>query len=183
MGKNSKEIKMNKNKIKLDLGCGENKRKGFIGIDNVKLEGVDIVHDLNKGIPYKNDSVDEIFTRSTLEHLDNPLFILEEIHRVLKKCCKATILVPHFSDPIGYHFLHKSYWSYNSLNFLEKDKMRHYYTKINFKILKRYIYLPLRDSLFVKVLQFFINSSPNFFEWVLCPIIKAEEIEFVIQKI
>lgn len=174
---------MNKDKVKLDLGCGDKKKHGFIGIDNVKLDDVDVVHDLNKGIPYKNGSVDEIFTSSTLEHLDNPLFILEEIHRVLKKGGKATILVPHFSNPLCYHFMHKSYWSYNSLNFLEKDRARHYYTKANFKILKIYIYLPSRNSPFVKIIQYFINQAPNLFEWVLCPLIKAEEIEFVIQKI
>ena len=121
--------------------------------------------------------------RSTLEHLDNPLFILEEIYRVLRKGSKATILVPHFSNPLGYHFMHKSYWSYNSLNFLEKDRIRNYYTKTNFKIFKRYIYLPFRDSLFIKFIQLFINKFPNIFEWVLCPLIKAEEIEFVLQKI
>lgn len=72
---------------------------------------VDIIHDLNKGIPYKNDTVDEI---------------------------KATILVPHFLNPLCYHFLHKNHWSYNSLNFLEKWKERCYYAKTKFKILKRY---------------------------------------------
>ena len=149
---------MKKEKVRLDLGCGDNKRRGFIGIDSIKLNDVDVVHNLNKGIPYKNNSVDEIFTRSTLEHLDNPQFILEEIHRVLKKGGKATILVPHFSNPLCYHFMHKSYWSYNSLNFLEKYRARHYYTKVNFKILKKYIYLPSRDFPFVKIIQYFINQ-------------------------
>ena len=173
---------MKKENIRLDLGCGDKKKRGFIGIDNIKMEGVDIIHDLNKGIPYKNNSVDEIFMRSILEHLDDPLFILEEIYRALKKGGKATILVPHFSNPLCYHFMHKSYWSYNSLNFLEKDKTRHYYTKANFKILKRYIYLPFRNSPFIKIIQYFINQTPNLFEWIFCPLIKAEEIEYVLQK-
>ena len=30
----------------IDLGCGENKVIGSIGLDKVKLESVDIVHDL-----------------------------------------------------------------------------------------------------------------------------------------
>ena len=33
--------------IKIDVGCGSSKLDGFIGIDSLKLDGVDIVHDLN----------------------------------------------------------------------------------------------------------------------------------------
>ena len=35
----------------LDLGCGKNKIKGSIGLDNVSLDDVDIVHDI-LNIPY-----------------------------------------------------------------------------------------------------------------------------------
>ena len=38
-------------KIMLDIGCGGNKQRGFTGMDKRKLEGVDIVHDVEK-IPY-----------------------------------------------------------------------------------------------------------------------------------
>jgi hypothetical protein len=32
--------------IRLDIGCGGNKNQGFVGMDKRKLDGVDIVHDL-----------------------------------------------------------------------------------------------------------------------------------------
>lgn len=35
-------------KIKIDLGCGKNKREGFLGIDRRKFDGVDGVTDLTK---------------------------------------------------------------------------------------------------------------------------------------
>ena len=31
--------------IQLDIGCGSNKQKGFVGMDKRDIAGVDIVHD------------------------------------------------------------------------------------------------------------------------------------------
>ena len=43
----------------LDLGCGENKIKGAIGLDNVNLKSVDIVHDLiHFPYPFESKSID-----------------------------------------------------------------------------------------------------------------------------
>lgn len=33
--------------MKLDLGCGKNKHKGYIGMDKVEYDCVDIVHNLD----------------------------------------------------------------------------------------------------------------------------------------
>ncbi len=101
---------------RIDLGCKDHKREGFIGLDIVPGSGVDIVHDLNKGIPFKNGEVDEVFASHFLEHVDNPVFLVQEIHRVLKKGGIATIVVPHFSNPGAYTPLHKTYWSYNVMS-------------------------------------------------------------------
>lgn len=43
-----------KDKIVLDLGCGSRKQKGYIGVDYKKLEGVDIVCDIQEGLLSKN---------------------------------------------------------------------------------------------------------------------------------
>ena len=60
-----------KKEVKLDLGCGKHKKEGFIGVDQAKVEGVDVVHDLKKTPwPWKANSVDEIHCSHFLEHLD-----------------------------------------------------------------------------------------------------------------
>jgi hypothetical protein len=48
--------------LKLDLGCGTKKLEGYLGVDKVKLEGVDLVLDLDstKPWPWKDGSVDAI---------------------------------------------------------------------------------------------------------------------------
>jgi predicted SAM-dependent methyltransferase len=97
--------------IKLDLGCGINKREGFTGVDSLKLKGVDIVADLTKKWPWKDSSVDEIHMSHTLEHFtqEERIHVMNEMYRVLKPVeydaagqavkGKATIITPYlFSD-------------------------------------------------------------------------------------
>ena len=38
--------------MKIDFGCGKKKKDGFLGVDILKLEGVDLVHDLICFLPY-----------------------------------------------------------------------------------------------------------------------------------
>jgi len=75
----------------LDLGCGTDKFKGdegdiVIGIDIHRFKGVDIVYDLNKNpYPYESNSIDRIIMDDILEHLEKPIDVLRECHRILKK--------------------------------------------------------------------------------------------------
>lgn len=73
--------------IKLDLGCGINKREGFTGVDSLKLKGVDIVADLTKKWQWRDESVDEIHMSHTLEHFtqEERAHVMNEMYRVLKK--------------------------------------------------------------------------------------------------
>jgi hypothetical protein len=56
--------------ILLDLGCGENKRHGFVGMDKRKLKGVDIVHDLEIfPYPLESESCLSIVGSHIVEHI------------------------------------------------------------------------------------------------------------------
>ncbi len=84
--------------MKIDLGCGYNKRDGFIGVDGSKKDGVDIVHNLNDlPLPFDDGSVEVINLSQILEHLDEPLDFLNECHRILKTNGIVDIRVPHGS--------------------------------------------------------------------------------------
>ena len=55
----------------LDLGCGENKVQGAIGLDNVDINGVDILHDLLRfPYPLNDNSFDIIYLRNVIEHFN-----------------------------------------------------------------------------------------------------------------
>lgn len=89
--------------IVLDLGCGRTKRAGSIGIDAAALPGVDIVANLEDGLPFLPDgSVDAIYSDHFLEHVGRFELLMGEIARVLKPGARAHVTVPHFSNPYFY---------------------------------------------------------------------------------
>jgi hypothetical protein len=56
--------------IMLDIGCGENKQPGFVGLDYRALPGVDIVWDIHKRPwPLPNNSVLTAMASHLLEHV------------------------------------------------------------------------------------------------------------------
>lgn len=81
--------------VKIELGCGTNKAEGYIGIDRYDLPGVDIVADLNKGIPIGDDSVNAVFSSHALEHVADLDFIMQEIYRVCKDEAIVNLLLPY----------------------------------------------------------------------------------------
>ncbi len=126
----------------LDIGCGTDKVQGAVGIDRVKLPGVDVVHDLNKfPYPFKNETFDEVYLLDVIEHLDNVVGVIEECYRLLKPGGKLHIRVVYWnhkyawSDPT-----HNRGFSEISFEFFT-GKRRSYYTKAHFKDMSiSYIY-------------------------------------------
>ena len=93
--------------VKLDLGCGKNKRKDgeWLGVDQYEMEGVDIVFNIGVDVwPWDNDSVDEVHASHFLEHLTQKqrAHFMNELSRVLKPGSKATIITPHWGSNRAY---------------------------------------------------------------------------------
>lgn len=90
--------------LKLDLGCGPNKRDGFHGVDQMPFPGVDTIHDLRKTWPWGKESVQEVHCSHFLEHLTNPerVHFYNELYRVLVPGGTAQIIVPHWSSGRAY---------------------------------------------------------------------------------
>ena len=91
--------------LKLDLGCGPNPKEGFTGVDALPFDGkVDVVCDLRKSWQWKSGSVDEVHCSHFLEHLTGSerIHFFNELHRVMRKDAKATIVVPHWSSGRAY---------------------------------------------------------------------------------
>ena len=129
--------------MKLDLGCGKNKKRNFTGIDVFNFPGVDYVIDLKKGkLPFKNDEVDEIYSNHFFEHLtiDEIVELMKEIFRVCKNSAKIEIHVPHFSGDSNFYEFHKTSFRYNSFReftsgsgmFVADARFRRIKTKIHF---------------------------------------------------
>jgi predicted SAM-dependent methyltransferase len=87
--------------LRLDLGCGDNKKEGFKGVDFVKTKSTDYVHDLLKfPWPFKESSVEEVHCSHFFEHIPaklRPRF-MDELFRVLEPGAKVTIITPYFNS-------------------------------------------------------------------------------------
>jgi len=82
---------------RLNVGCGNQRLDGWIGIDRVQTRATDIVRDVLRGLPFEDSSVDEILCDNFLEHIgpsEDLIFVLNEFYRVLKPEGIATIIVP-----------------------------------------------------------------------------------------
>ena len=91
--------------MKLDIGCGPNKKYGFVGMDQYDLPGVDIVHDVRyRPWPIAEGTVGEIHCSHFLEHLTGTerTGFFNELYRVMRKCAKGTIITPHWASNRAY---------------------------------------------------------------------------------
>lgn len=106
--------------MKLDIGCGKNKKEGFFGVDIVKFPGVDKVVDLRKRWPWKKNSIEEINCSHFLEHFDamERAHMVNEAYRVLKPGGTMTVVVPYglseraYGDPTHKWPPVVSFWFY-----------------------------------------------------------------------
>ena len=70
---------------KINLGAGREIKDGFINHDITRLDGIDVVHDLNVfPWPWDDCSMDYILMQDVLEHLDDIVKPMNELHRILK---------------------------------------------------------------------------------------------------
>jgi len=92
--------KKTKGKVALNLGCGLPKHKdekvNILNIDIDSFNEPDVLADLEKGLPFDDNSIDQIYSAHFLEHIDPDKidFFMYECWRVLKKGKKFKCIVP-----------------------------------------------------------------------------------------
>ena len=96
----------------IDLGGAHGKPAGYTGYD---LHNADVCCDLSQGIPLPDNSVGIVRAVDFLEHMADPVAMMNEIYRVLAPGGWLFAVIPStdgrgaFQDPT-----HKSFWNENS---------------------------------------------------------------------
>jgi len=69
----------------LDIGCGDRKRQGALGLDIQVTKDVDVIADARK-LPFRDEAFDHVYSSHVLEHFSHRevLKVLREWIRVLK---------------------------------------------------------------------------------------------------
>lgn len=91
------KIKKRREAIKLHLGCGEEKREGWINIDINKKVDPDLAADVKNLGMFTDGSVDEIECCHLFEHLTYPEAVkaMKEWHRILKQGGRLYLELPN----------------------------------------------------------------------------------------
>lgn len=91
--------------MKIDLGCGPNKKEGFVGVDQFEFPGVDHVVMLGSApMPFEDGSVEEVHASHFVEHLTaaERCYLMNDLFRVMKPGAKMTMIVPHWGSNRAY---------------------------------------------------------------------------------
>lgn len=124
--------------MKLNLGCGEKKIPGFTGVDHIKTEACDIIHNLNAfPYPFSDSSVEEVVMDNVLEHLDDTIAVMEEIYRLTTPGAIVRINVPYFKSNSAFTDpTHKHFFTETSFKYFKPQHSLHFYTTANFEVIK-----------------------------------------------
>lgn len=176
--------------MKLNLGCGRDIRKGWINLDFIKGDGVDIVHNLNSlPLPFEDQKFDFVLCQDILEHVDFVLLI-NDLYRILKKEGILKIRVPHFTSKVNFEDpTHINRFSIRTFDYFIPNTYFSYERQINyFSYIKKRIIFD-KESKFIKIINIFlekwINKSEkhqNFYEGSFLRLFPALNIEITLIK-
>lgn len=175
---------------KLDLGCGASKRPGFEGADGLAFPGVDHVFDFdNFPYPLPDDAFNEVWLDQVLEHLEQPVRVMEELHRI--SCHNATVHigVPYFRGPYAWiDPTHRRAFSVHFPRyFVEGDDLcaRYGYSKARFEIIRIEFDREWRRSrsLLHWLLIRFAQRWPGYYEQHLSHLLPLNSLTFTLRVI
>jgi SAM-dependent methyltransferase len=136
----------------LDVGCGQAKTPGAVGLDLLPAAAADLLADAGqRAWPFADNTFDRIIGRHVIEHVPDVMAFMAEAHRVGRAGASLQIVTPHFSNRYSYtdptHLRHLAWRSFDYFTgasaaprptFLERAlELRHpipaFYTGVRFR--------------------------------------------------
>lgn len=170
----------------LDLGCGNKKMDGAVGIDVNKNTAADVIHDLNNfPYPFSDSEFDMINADNVIEHLEDVVMVMTELHRIGKPGALVKIEVPYFRSRWAFvDPTHKHYFSYESFNYFLQGHYYHEHYRYSDAVyeLKR---ITFNDGIYSgSVVKNWVvalaNRYPNRYERFLANIFPLDQLTFEI---
>jgi len=167
----------------LNLGAGKKRRSDAVNVDLVADTQPELVWDLNRlPWPLPDNHFREVNANDVLEHLDDLVRVMEEIHRVCTSGATVKITVPHYScsnaftDPT-----HRHYFSWFSFHYFTGENQWEFYTNSRFRRLSTSLYF--YPGILNKLVWRLANRSPETYErhwaWIFPAWFLAFELEVI----
>jgi ubiquinone/menaquinone biosynthesis C-methylase UbiE len=163
----------------LYLGCGSENTTGAVGIDLIPGPSVDVVADLSKPpFPFKDNTFSKVYCHHVLEHLDNVVDVMAEIHRISTPGARVHVMIVHYSHVNMYDDpTHKHPFSYHTFQLLTDPdyELRKRFTWARFGLAGRYLHF--RQPYRALGIAWFANKLPYVYEMYFCWMAPAWMIE------
>lgn len=177
----------------LDFGCGRQRHANSIGIDINPASAADVIGDLDQlPYPFADNTFDEIWCDSILEHLTDILGVMQELHRIARPGARIIIITPHYTSVDAYTDpTHKHYFSSRTFDYLTGDFAEYAYyrnTTLFHKRATRIDFWPLPRLGGIQPQRwlgagFIANRYPVLYERFFAYILPAREIAYELEVI
>lgn len=149
---------------RLNLGCGRKRIDGAVNLDITPATNPDVVHDLSRRPwPFEDDSFREVFAFDVIEHLDDFIGTMEEIHRISVAGALVHITVPHFSSRNAYTDpTHRRFFGVASMDYLSAGHELGFYSEARYNVVRNSIIF--EPSLFNKIVWRIVERFPDLYE-------------------
>lgn len=122
----------------INLGCGQRKAPGQIGVDRYPGSAADVLADLDCPLPFAGSSVDRVLLEHVLEHVADPVRLIEEVHRILRPGGLLEVEVPYFAHPDSFRDpTHRRFFTWGSLDYFVEGLKPAEYTPVCFRYVRR----------------------------------------------
>jgi SAM-dependent methyltransferase len=167
----------------LDVGCGRNKYPGAEGIDFAENSEADVRHDLNRfPYPLPDSRYEVVLLRNVIEHLQDIVRLMEEVHRVGRPKADVVITTPHFSSLYSYQDpTHIRHLALDSMEyFVDDTKHSNFYSNKRFRIVGRGLDFG-RSFPFSMIAKALFAASAHEYEKHFCFMFPANSLWFHMQ--
>lgn len=172
----------------LDVGCGNNKTPGAVGLDNNPRTGADVLHDLGEiPYPFADNEFDLVVSNHVVEHVPDMIAFITELHRVTRPGGLIRLLTPHYTNPDWAndptHRNHINSYTFNT--FIAGREVFDFYTEVRLKL--RRCHVSLLSLWKYTGIQFLVNLDQRgaqfrflrkFWEQYLSYIFRGKELTF-----
>lgn len=165
--------------LKLNFGCGRKILPGWTNVDIQKGTNVDKSFNFDQyPYPFKDNTFDYVLTDNVLEHLEDPIKVLDELYRICKRGAIIRIIVPYYHCKGAYNDItHQHYFNEDCFdNIVNPHKHYSLKEKHKFKIKKNEL-IPTRlgKLIYPKKLRWMTGL-------VFGEVFKAIDVELIVLK-
>ena len=120
--------------MKLDIGCGRRKVEGAIGIDIRRDTDADVICDIERPLPFRDESFDEIYCHQIVEHVIDLIALMEEIFRISTGNARVFIEAPYYASIGAYTDpTHRGFITEHTFDYFKGSRCG-FYTESRFKV-------------------------------------------------